>query len=192
MVTGCTPARTVALRRTTAPTTSESSVTGPRPPYDDPYREPRPVTRQLPPSQHPAVRLWAGGVATALVTALAAAVAVLVERAFDVTPTTPGWVVSLGSDADVTARYAITGAIAALLATGLLHLLLLTTPRPSIFFQSIVFLVTVAAATDAITGNGDLKSRAAAAAVAVVIGLAIALPLNSVSHQWPARQAGGW
>jgi hypothetical protein len=142
--------------------------------------------------QHPGVRLWAGGVATALVTALAAAVAVLVEKAFDVTPAIPGWVVSLGSGADVAARYALTGGIAALLATGLLHLLLLTTPRPRIFFGSIVTLATVAAATSAITGNGELKARAGAAAIAVVIGVAILLPLNSISRGWPPRQTDAY
>jgi hypothetical protein len=74
-------------------------------------------------------RLWTGGLATAAVAALVALVGVLIARGlFDVpllAPTSEG---TLG-DAS-TAGLAGLAAGAALLATGLMHLLLLSTPRP--------------------------------------------------------------
>jgi len=73
-------------------------------------------------------RLWAGGAATALVAALVAAVALLVWTvAFDVTPVAPDWLVGDGQDATLTTRFALTAALAGVLATGLLHLLMLST-----------------------------------------------------------------
>ena len=87
-------------------------------------------------------RLWTGGVATAAVAALVAVVGVLVARGlFDVPVLAPTGEGTLG-DAS-TARLAGLAAVAALLATGLLHLLLLTTPRPGRFFTWIIGLATV-------------------------------------------------
>ncbi len=72
-------------------------------------------------------RLWTGGLATAAVAALVAVVGVLIARGlFDVPVLAPTGEGTLG-DAS-TARLAGLAALAALLATGLLHLLLLTTP----------------------------------------------------------------
>lgn len=75
-------------------------------------------------------RLWTGALATALVAALVAVVGVLIARGlFDVPVLAPAREGALG-DAS-TARLAILAAVAALLATGLMHLLLLSTPGPS-------------------------------------------------------------
>jgi hypothetical protein len=73
-------------------------------------------------------RLWTGGLATALVAALVAVVGVLIARGlFDVpvlAPSQDGALVDAG-----TARLASLAAVAALIATGLMHLLLICTPR---------------------------------------------------------------
>ena len=77
-----------------------------------------------------AARLWTGGLATALVAALVAVVGVLVARGlFDVPVLAPTGEGALGNAN--TARLAGLAAVAALLATGLMHLLLLSTPDPS-------------------------------------------------------------
>jgi hypothetical protein len=77
-----------------------------------------------------AARLWTGGLATALVAALVAVVGVLIVRGlFDVPVLAPTREGVLGGTS--TARLAIVAAVAALLATGLMHLLLVSTPDPS-------------------------------------------------------------
>ena len=91
-------------------------------------------------------RLWTGGVATALVAALVALVGVLICRGLlDVPVLAPTEEGTLGG----TSTFRLVGlvALAALLATGLLHLLLLSTPRPIRFFTWIVTLATIAAAS---------------------------------------------
>ena len=87
--------------------------------------------------------LWAGGAATALVAALVALVGVVIFRGlFDIPVLAPEregvWVDTS------TGQLMILAAIAALAATGLMHLLLISTPRAMTFFAWIVGLVTVA------------------------------------------------
>jgi hypothetical protein len=128
-----------------------------------------------------ATRLWSGGAATMLVAALVALVALLVSTiAFDVTPVAPGWLLGDGSDATLATRFALTAAGAALLATGLLHLMLLSTPRPIAFFDWIVALVTVAAAVTPFAVSGDLSEQAATCVIASAVGLVIVILLPSV------------
>ena len=75
-------------------------------------------------------RLWAGGVATAVVAALAVLAGVLITRGVLGIPVlAPKTANNFGNSA--TAVYALLAAGAALLATALLHMLLLGTPRPS-------------------------------------------------------------
>jgi hypothetical protein len=72
-------------------------------------------------------RLWTGGLATALIAALIAVVGVLIVRGlFDVPVLAPEREGALGDS--TAARLAILAAVAALVATGLMHLLLLSTP----------------------------------------------------------------
>ena len=83
-----------------------------------------------------APRLWGGGVATAVVAALAAAVGVLVCRdLLQVKLVEPPLLTVTKSFA---ANYAITAFVLALAATGLAHLLSVATPRPRVFFGWIV------------------------------------------------------
>ena len=124
--------------------------------------------------RHPldAARLWTGGLATALVAALVAVVGVLIARGlFDVPVLAPTGEGALGNAN--TARLAILAAVAALLATGLMHLLLVSTPRPFRFFSWIVSLLTLVAVLAPFMTDAKLATQVATAAIGLVIGLAI-------------------
>lgn len=126
-------------------------------------------------------RLWTGGVATAVVAALVALVGVLICRGLlDVPVLAPTDQGTLG-DA-TTFRLAALAALAALLATGLLHLLLLSTPRPGQFFTWIVTLVTVAAALAPFLTDADLDEKVATSAIYLAIGIAIGSLLSGVAR----------
>ena len=126
-------------------------------------------------------RLWTGGVATAVVAALVALVGVLICRGLlDVPVLAPTDEGTLG-DA-TTFRLAALAALAALLATGLLHLLLLSTPRPIRFFTWIVTLATVAAALAPFLTDADLDEKVATAAIYLAIGIAIGSLLSGVAR----------
>jgi hypothetical protein len=126
-------------------------------------------------------RLWTGGVATALVAALVAVVGVLIARGlFDVPVLAPTGEGALGNAS--TLRLAAFAAIAALLATGLLHLLLLSTPQPRRFFTWIITLATIAAALIPFLTGADLDQKIATAAITLVVGLAIGSLLSGVAR----------
>jgi hypothetical protein len=75
-------------------------------------------------------QLWPGGVATAIVAALVALVGILVCRwLFSIPLLSPRQDGAYG-DAHTTG-YVLAAAVAALIATALLYLLLLSTPRPT-------------------------------------------------------------
>jgi membrane associated rhomboid family serine protease len=117
-------------------------------------------------------RLWTGGLATALVAALVAVVGVLIVRGlFDVPVLAPTREGVLGGTS--TARLAILAAVAALLATGLMHLLLVSTPRPFRFFTWIVSLLTVVAVLAPFMTDATLATQVVTAAIGLVIGMAI-------------------
>src|SRR6476659_3230638 len=88
-------------------------------------------------------RLWAGGVAAGCVAALLAAVGVLVCSSVLHVDLVPTLVMSITDS--LALNYAITAFVVALAATGVAHLLSITTPRPRVFFGWLVGLVTVAA-----------------------------------------------
>lgn len=119
-----------------------------------------------------AARLWAGGVATAIVAALIALVGVLIARALPkvefLGPLASG---PLGSGKTVV--LCLGAAVAALAATGLAHLLLVSTPRPMAYFGWIVALCTVVAILLAFLGTGSLGVKIASAVIYLVIGIAI-------------------
>jgi hypothetical protein len=123
-------------------------------------------------------RLWAGGVATALVAALIAVVGVLIGRdALDLAMVEPP-LLPVGDNFPV--RYAVTAAVFALVATGLAQLLALTTPRPRSFFSWIVGLVTVVWTVLPLTQDGTAGGRIATAVLNLVIGLAVLSLTSSV------------
>ncbi len=122
-------------------------------------------------------RLWAGGVATAIVAALVAVVGVLIARGlFDVPElaSTKAGELAAGS----VATYAGLAALAALLA----HLLLLSTPRPLQFFGWIMFLLIVAAALSPLLTDSSTSVKLATAAINLAIGVAIATLVSSMAR----------
>jgi hypothetical protein len=117
-------------------------------------------------------RLWAGGLATALVAALIAAVGILLTRGlFDVPILAPEGD-GVWGDAS-TGWYAFGAALASLAATGLVHLLLLSTPRPMRFFGWVMGLVTVVAVLAPFVTDAGLASRLCTAGLNLVLGVAI-------------------
>jgi Family of unknown function (DUF6069) len=126
-------------------------------------------------------RLWMGGVATAVVAALVAVVGVLIARGlFDVAVLAPKGKGAWG-DAS-TAMLAGLAAGAALLATGLMHLLLLTTPRPGRFFTWIMVLATLAVVIAPLLTDEDAATRIATAAIYLAIGIAVGSLVSSVAR----------
>ena len=129
----------------------------------EPARNPRSVD---------AGALWAGGAAAAFVAALVVVVGILICRGiFDVPVLAPQGD-GVWGDAD-TARYAGGAALAALVATGVLHLLLLSTPRPGQFFGWIMTLATAAAVLVPFAVKASTESRIATAAINLAVGIAI-------------------
>jgi hypothetical protein len=134
-------------------------------------------------------QLWPGGVATAVVAALIALVGVMVCR----------WLFSIpilaprkdGAYGDVhTTGFVIAAAIAALLATAIAHLLLLSTPRPMTFFSWIVGLITVVVVIYPFSTSAPLSQKVATAAVDLVLGVAIGSLINGVAARSIRRRPG--
>jgi Family of unknown function (DUF6069) len=133
-------------------------------------------------------RLWMGGVATAVVAALVAVVGVLIARGlFDVAVLAPKGKGAWG-DAS-TAMLAGLAVGAALLATGLMHLLLLTTPRPGRFFTWIMVLATLAVVIAPLLTDEDAATRIATAAIYLAIGIAVGSLVSSVARSAVRRVA---
>ena len=129
-------------------------------------------------------RLWAAGVATALVCALIGLVGVLVVRAvFKVALYAPESASAVG-DID-TGLLCLAAAGAALVATGLVHLLLLSTPRPLSYFGWIVGLATLAAVVVPFLSVSPLSVAVAMAVIHLIIGLAIG---TLISRRRPRRE----
>jgi hypothetical protein len=135
-------------------------------------------------------RLWGGGVATAVVAALVAAVGVLICRdLLDVKLVEPPMLPITDSFA---VNYALTAAVLALAATGLAHLLSLVTPRPRVFFSWIVGLITVAAMVVPFALEGSLQGKICAAVINMVIGLSIATLLSAVLSRTVVDAEHSW
>jgi hypothetical protein len=141
---------------------------------------PRPdVSPDMPKPHVNAGRLWAGGASTALVAALVAAVGVLIaEGVLDLSMVEPPLLLS--TETDFWLRYAVTAALLALAATGLAHLLAVTTPRPRAFFSWIVGLATAVGVALPFALDGTIEGQVATAAVNLVLGLCILTLLASV------------
>jgi hypothetical protein len=137
-------------------------------------------------------QLWPGGVATAIVAALVALAGILVCRwLFNIPLLSPHQDGAYG-DAHTTG-YVVVAAVAALVATAILYLLLLSTPRPMTFFTWIVGLATVVVVLFPFSTGAPLSQKLATAAVDLVIGFAIGSLLNGVGARSIRRRtaAGG-
>ena len=117
-------------------------------------------------------QLWAGGVATALVAALVALAGILICRWLLHIPVLAPQHDGAWGDAS-TAGYVFASAAIALAATGLMHLLLLSTPRPRMFFGFIMALATLVAVVFPFSSTAPLSQKAATGGVNLVIGVAI-------------------
>lgn len=125
-------------------------------------------------------RLWAGGVATAVVAALTAIVGLLIARGlFNVTVLEPHGQGIWGNASTVT--YAVVAAAVALLATGLMHLLCLAVPSPGTFFAWIMVLLTAIAVVVPLTLTVALSAKVATAAINLVIGLVITIVIYTMA-----------
>ncbi|MFC4493453.1 DUF6069 family protein [Streptomyces ovatisporus] len=150
--------------------------------YDHDQRPPRSARRRF-----SALRLWAGGIAVALVAALAAAVALLLVRGvLDIpvfAPETEGAMVPAS-----TGQLALGAALAALVATAVLHLLLLATPQPGRFLAWIIALGTAAVMLAPFNSSATWAAKGGTAGVYLVIGLVIGTLMSTVARSAsPAR-----
>ncbi len=127
-------------------------------------------------------RFWSGAAATALVAALVGVVGVLVlERILRIDLAVGG---GAGS---AMATYVLGGALAAVAAAGLLHVLVLTTPRPGAFFGWILGLVTLAATLLPLTSGAGVGAGIATGVVNLLVGVAVWSLLSGVLG-WTVRR----
>src|SRR3984885_1230029 len=125
-------------------------------------------------------RFWAGAVATAVVAALIALVGILICR----------WTLNIpilapagdGAWGDAhTGEDVRVAALVALAAPGLLYLLVLSTPQPTVFFRWIIGLVTLIAVVYPFSSGAPLDQKFATAAVNLVLGIAIGSLLTATA-----------
>jgi Family of unknown function (DUF6069) len=125
-------------------------------------------------------RLWAGGLMAGVVAAGVAVVGLLIARGIldvDVLVRQNGKLVNAN-----TWWYAGAAFLAALLATGLLHLLLLSAPQPYKFFGWIIGLLVAIAALLPYTTNAELSSKVTTSVLNLAIGLSIGSILGGVGR----------
>ena len=145
------------------------------PMYREPPTEPSGPTRWVEPGP-----LWAGGVATAVVAALIALAGVLIARwLFTIPILAPKQDGAWGNAS--TGMYVLAAAGAALVATAIMHLLLLTTPRPQLFFGWIIALGTLVAVVFPFSTTAPLEQKVATAVVNLILGFAIGTLVNGVA-----------
>jgi hypothetical protein len=124
-------------------------------------------------------RLWAGGLATAVVAALVVVAGVFIaRRVLGIPVLAPRSVGSLGSS--TTVIYAALAAACTLLATGLLYVLLLATPSPLSFFGWIMALADVIAVAAPFAQPASLPSKVFTAVINLVAGIAVISLLSGV------------
>lgn len=150
-------------------------------------RQPVDPTQRMPPvepepkrqSRINAGKLWAGGVGAAIVVALVVLVGILLVRGVLKIPV----LAAQGEGAYGTAStttYAVTAGVLALLATALLHVLLLAMPRPMSFFYWICALVTAVAVLLPFTLVAQLDAQVATAGINLVAGICLMSVLGSI------------
>lgn len=133
--------------------------------------------------------LWAGGAATAVVAALVAVVGVLICEGVLNLEMAPPPLLPIGRSLSV--QYAVTSAVLALAATGLAHILVVTTPRPESFFSWIVGLATVVGVAVPLGSSGSWAGRFATALVDLAIGLCVLTLVRSLLGRTTQRVLPG-
>lgn len=138
-------------------------------------------TGDIPPASVNPARLWAGGFATAVVAALIVIVGVFTARGVLGIPVlAPKAASDLGNA--TTAVYAALAGACTLLATALLHVLLLGAPRPLLFFAWITALADLAVALAPFTQPASLASKVFTAIINLVVGVAVISLLSGVAR----------
>ncbi|CAM5642498.1 MULTISPECIES: DUF6069 family protein [Streptomyces] len=158
-----------------------SASYGDVPPYDNAPRGGPGYQSPSGPRSVAAARPWATGAATAVVAALVAVVAtMLVRGVLGIAVFAPR---EAGAWGDATTGYlAAWAAAGAVVATGLLHLLL-TVARPRAFFTWIAGLVTVALALLPFTADLALAAELASAAVFLAVGGTVTGLLSGTAYR---------
>ena len=134
--------------------------------------------------------LWSGGAATALVAALIALVGILICRGLlNIPIVAPRQDGTWGNAA--TAEYAAAAMLASLVATAIMHLLLLTTPRPRMFFAWIMGLATVIAVLFPFATSAPMSQKVATAIINLVLGCAIGSLVRAVAARSIRRRPVG-
>jgi len=131
-------------------------------------------------------QLWAGGAATAVVAALIAIVGILVSRWVAGVPILAPKSDGAWGSAD-TGAYALAAAGAAIVATALMHLLMIATPRPHLFFAWILGLGTVIAVMFPFSTTAPLSQKVATALVNLALGIAIGSLVSGVAARATRR-----
>jgi hypothetical protein len=140
-----------------------------QPQANQPVTPSAPAPRPTGPSVD-AGRYWAGVAATALVAALVGLVGVLiVYQILDIDLV----VKDIAGTDSAGGAFVVGSVLSSILAGGLLHLLVLSTPRPRAFFGWIMFLATLTAALIPLTWTDVLESAIATGLVNAIIGIAI-------------------
>jgi len=126
-------------------------------------------------------RLWSGGVAAAVIAALVGIVGILIARGiFDVEVLAPKRDGAWG-DAD-TGLYALGAAVATLVATGLMHLLILFVPRYSLFFGWIMVLATAVGVIAPFGLNVETSAKVATSLINLALGITIGSLVSAVAN----------
>lgn len=126
-------------------------------------------------------RLWTGGAVAALVAALVAVVCILIARGLvGVAILAPKGNGVWGDASTVT--YAALSAAGALVATGLMHVLCLATPRPALFFGWIMVLATVISVVFPLALDVGVDDRVGTAMLNLTIGLVITGLISGVAR----------
>ena len=125
-------------------------------------------------------QFWAGAVATAVIAALIALVGILISRwTLGIPILAPAGDGAWGNAH--TGEYVLLAACVALVAAGLLYLLMLSTPQPDVFFRWIIGLVTLIAVVYPFSSSAPLDQKAATAIVNLVLGVAIGSLLTATA-----------
>jgi uncharacterized protein DUF6069 len=127
-------------------------------------------------------RLWTGGAAAGLVAALIVVAGIAVCRAVLGIPVLAPERVGAWGDSD-TLRYALGAALAALLATGLMHVLLLMTSRPHTIFIQVMSLATLVVAQAPFDLAADTDTQIALAIINLVLGAVIGMLVDASAHR---------
>jgi hypothetical protein len=128
-----------------------------------------------------------------VVAALIAIVGIVIARGIFHIPVLAPKKSGTWGDAD-TVTYALAAFGAALLATALMHLLLVSTPAPFTFFGWIVGLATLAAAVVPFAAGAELAAKVSTAVINALIGIAVWSLTDSTARRSlrPVRgRAGG-